>query len=142
MNLRITIPRAANHDELRSLQVWLSADPTLSRTAPQLASSTGSRNGSMGGVLDVLLLALGGTIGAGELALGIAAWRRSRTEPPTVELNRDGMRIVLRGHDDDELRRLIAFLQADDRGPRDHGDPVDGRDPEDTAPGEDSPSTS
>lgn len=64
----------------------------------------------MGPVLDILQLAVGGTIGAADLALGIATWRRSRSEPPTVELTRGEFAITLRGGTDDDMRRLVMFL--------------------------------
>ncbi|WP_436771053.1 effector-associated constant component EACC1 [Yinghuangia sp. YIM S09857] len=111
MNLDITIEHPDAERELRSLQSWLTADDLLVGTAPGLVSSRTARDGEMGPILDVLQLVIGGAIGAADLALAIAAWRRGRGEPPTLELNQGGATITLRGASDDDVRRLAAFLQ-------------------------------
>ncbi|WTW99209.1 hypothetical protein OG216_40305 [Streptomycetaceae bacterium NBC_01309] len=119
MKLDITIEHPDAEYELRSLQAWLAADELLVGTAPDLVSSRAARDGEMGPALDVLQLVLAGTIGAADLALGIAAWRRARGEPPTVELNQGGLTITLRGATDDDVRRLATFLRAGDAEPGD-----------------------
>jgi membrane-associated two-gene conflict system component 1 (EACC1) len=120
--LDITIEHTDREGELRSLKAWLAADELLVGTAPDLVSSRATREGEMGSLLDVLQLVVGGTIGAADLALGIATWRRSRGEPPTVELNQGGFAITLRGGTDDDLRRLAMFLAAGENRDRENRD--------------------
>ncbi|NUU25455.1 MAG: hypothetical protein HOV68_28705, partial [Streptomycetaceae bacterium] len=126
MKLAISIEHADREGELRSLHAWLAADDRLAATAPDLVASRAVRDGEMGPVLDILQLVLGSSIGAADLALGIAAWRRSRAEPPTLEIGHGGVTITLRGAGDDDLRRLVAFLEAGGDG--DGGDEDGGGD--------------
>lgn len=110
MQLQITTDHPQREGELRSLRGWLLADDVLARTAPQLGSSQALRDDDMGPVLDILQLVIDGGLGASSLAVAIATWRRSRPEPPVLELRRGDVVVTVRGTDED-VRRIVALLE-------------------------------
>ncbi|MFF7251465.1 hypothetical protein ACFZBU_47325 [Embleya sp. NPDC008237] len=110
MYLEIIVDHPDREGELRALYAWLLADERLASTGPELASSRPIGDGEMGPGLDLIQLGIDGGLGIANLALAVATWRRSRVEPPSVELRRGEVSVVLRGADDDDVRRIIAVL--------------------------------
>ncbi|QKW06150.1 hypothetical protein HUT18_06775 [Streptomyces sp. NA04227] len=99
-------------EELRSLHMWLLADPAARRHAgPELGTSRAPVPGAQGDLLDVVSLVVGSGFNAATLALSLVAWRGTRPQQPTMTVERpDGMRITVAYSSAEEARRLIESL--------------------------------
>ncbi|WP_307130216.1 effector-associated constant component EACC1 [Streptomyces aurantiacus] len=104
--------------ELRSLHMWLMADPAARRHAkPALGASHPSTPGAQGDALDLVSLVVSGGFSAASLAMSLVAWRATRPLRPTVTVDRpDGLTVTISGSSPEEARRLIELLVAGSAG--------------------------
>jgi membrane-associated two-gene conflict system component 1 (EACC1) len=104
----IRVPEA----ELRSLHMWLMADPIARRHAnPTLGASRSLPPGAQGGTVDLVSLVVSSGFNAASLALSLVSWRATRPQRPTVTVDRpDGVTITISDSSVEEARRLIESL--------------------------------
>ncbi|MEU9187102.1 hypothetical protein AB0D14_21680 [Streptomyces sp. NPDC048484] len=104
--------------ELRSLYMWLMADPAARRHAkPTLGASHPSTPGAQGDVLDLVSLVVSGGFSAASLAMSLVAWRATRPLHPSVTVDRpEGLTVTISGSSPEEARRLVELLVADSDG--------------------------
>ncbi|MFJ6834892.1 hypothetical protein [Streptomyces sp. NPDC091209] len=109
----VQVPEA----ELRSLHMWLMADPVARRHAkPALGASCPLPSGAQGGTVDLVSLVVGSGFNAASLAMSLVAWRATRPQRPTVTVDRaDGLTITISDSSAEEALRLIELL-VDDSG--------------------------
>ncbi|MGW6286208.1 effector-associated constant component EACC1 [Streptomyces sp. NPDC055107] len=105
--------RVASAGELRSLQGWLRSDPEVRRAATVDVRGNAPRPGEMGATLDVLQLVTENGWSAASFALALVAWRRTRPQPPRVEIRRGDTVVVLTDGSDEEIERVVRALDAD-----------------------------
>ncbi|QKZ21055.1 hypothetical protein HUT05_29135 [Streptomyces chartreusis] len=98
--------------ELRSLHMWLMADPAARRHArPALAASQALAPGTQGGTLDLVSLVVSSGFSAASLAMSVLSWRATRPQRPSVTVNRPGgLTITISASSADEAGRLIESL--------------------------------
>ncbi|MER6187708.1 hypothetical protein [Streptomyces sp. NPDC001652] len=104
--------------ELRSLHMWLMADPIARRHAkPALGASRPLPSGAQGGTIDLVSLVVSSGFNAASLAMSLVAWRATRPQRPTVTVDRaDGLTITISDSSAEEARRLIELLVDDSSG--------------------------
>ncbi|GIM93756.1 effector-associated constant component EACC1 [Paractinoplanes toevensis] len=139
MDVQIVVAGAADPDELVALDEWLAGDPELrgrvtARHAPPLP-------GTLGPVLEALLVAIGPGSTAAALGAALVTWVRGRRGQVSVIVTRpDGTTITLdakRVRDlntpalSAELNRIVALLGEAERrtGPDTEEGPSAGPDP-------------
>ncbi|MFC8623981.1 effector-associated constant component EACC1 [Streptomyces anulatus] len=105
--------RVASTGELRSLQGWLRSDPEVRRSATADVRGSAPRPGEMGTTLDVLQLVTENGWSAASFVLALVAWRRTRPQPPRLEIRRGDTVVVLTDGSDEEIERVIRALGAD-----------------------------
>lgn len=67
----------------------------------------------MGAAFDVIQLTVDSGFQVANLALGIAAWRRSRPAPPVVAIERSGTRIEVTSADPELIARIVGAFEDD-----------------------------
>jgi Effector Associated Constant Component 1 len=97
--------------ELASLEEWLFEDPEL-RTCRITRKAPEPRPGEMGGISDVLIVALGSGGAGAALATSLSVWLRTRVDRVSVRLKTDKGEIEVRasGTDEvaDQVRKIIG----------------------------------
>lgn len=98
--------------ELRSLHMWLMANPAARRHAkPALGASRPLPPGAQGNTVDLVSLVVSSGFNAASLAMSLVAWRATRPQRPTVTVDRpDGLTITISDSSPEEARRLIELL--------------------------------
>jgi hypothetical protein len=112
MDLRIGTVEA-DDEELKSLYRWLSRDMMLSQHAKVSFQQGDHRPGEMGGVFDlinVLLADAGVVAGIGSLAVAVKTWRGTRSRPPAIKIERNGVTITVAEGSEEEIRSLLDRL--------------------------------
>ncbi|MGW3401047.1 effector-associated constant component EACC1 [Streptomyces zhihengii] len=106
---------AAAEAELRSLAAWLEQDRAVRRHVQGgLGSSLAPVPGQQGDGIDILSLVLSSGLSAASLAAAIAAWRSTRLPVPTLVVQRrDGVRVEISGHSQEEAEKLMRSLLDD-----------------------------
>ncbi|MEV0635046.1 hypothetical protein AB0I77_08785 [Streptomyces sp. NPDC050619] len=104
--------------ELRSLHMWLMADPVARRHAkPTLGTSRSLPPGAQGNTVDLVSLVVTSGFNAASLAMSLVAWRATRPQRPTVTVDRPGgPTITISDSSPEEARRLIELLVDDSGG--------------------------
>lgn len=131
MHLRITVDGAEQPDHLRSLREWLGH-------VAQLRGRVGTVErppapGTLGPVLDALMIALAPGGVAAALAPALVSWLRERRSDVTLRIGRrDGTTVEVtaarvRGLDAAELRAYVEQLARALRGDEGDDPPPDGR---------------
>ncbi|WP_225824486.1 effector-associated constant component EACC1 [Streptomyces naphthomycinicus] len=105
-------------DELRSLYAWLTEDPDIRRGARPQFRSAPPRPGRMGADADFIYFAVQTGLTLGQVLGQYAAWRRTRSRPGTVVIERDGTKITLSGTDEASLRDAVRALGGEHEGTR------------------------
>lgn len=109
--MRITVHCTSDgaEGELRSLTQWLNADPGVRRHVQASPGTAGpARPGQQGDVVDLVSLVLGSGFSAASLALSVASWRATRTQPPTLVVERaDGVKVEITGHSSQDAEEMI-----------------------------------
>ncbi|MFF4602340.1 hypothetical protein ACFY12_06210 [Streptomyces sp. NPDC001339] len=90
-----------------SLYRWLVADPELSGRAEVSAGTAPTRQGDMGGALEVVNVVFGDVIALGNLLVAVATWRGSRPRPPHVRIERDGVSITVQDGSPETVERIL-----------------------------------
>jgi hypothetical protein len=98
-----------SHD-LVSMHHWLSRNADLVRHARVRLRSADS--GPHMGAMDVIDVVLSNTLAAASLLVAYRAWRESRTDPPTVEFEINGIRIVVTDATPETLEALTEAMRA------------------------------
>ncbi len=78
----------------------------------------------MGGPLEVVNVVVSNTIALGSLLVAVAAWRGSRSSPPEVRLERDGVTVTVQGASPEVVEQILKAW--DTAGPDDNHDPDQG----------------
>ncbi|MEU1826648.1 hypothetical protein ABZ502_29985 [Streptomyces abikoensis] len=119
VRVRLLVDGDSAEEELRSLYVWLLADSQARRCADVAwGADVQTPANAMGGLLDVISLALGSGFSAASLAVSIIQWRSTRGgEGPsvTVELA-DGTKVTISEASLAEAERLLRFLDSPPQG--------------------------
>ncbi|MFB6822444.1 hypothetical protein ACFCXA_12720 [Streptomyces virginiae] len=112
MLITVRCQEVSPEDELRSLSAWLEADRTVVRHIQVEPTSELPRlPGQQGDGIDVLSLVLGTGFNAASLATAIACWRATRSQPPTLVVERsDGTRVEIHGSSQAEVQALVNGL--------------------------------
>ncbi|MDI5964455.1 effector-associated constant component EACC1 [Streptantibioticus silvisoli] len=119
MRVALSVESGAADGEMRSLFDWLCEDSAARRHGrPQWEASTPHRPDLMGGVFDVITLALNSAFSAGQLLLAIAQWRAGRRgDGPAVTVTYpDGVTITLSGPAPQNVEELVCRLTTMSRG--------------------------
>ncbi|WP_229711693.1 effector-associated constant component EACC1 [Streptomyces daqingensis] len=99
-----------------SLYRWLVADAELRGLTEMTVTSAESRQGDMGGALEVVNVVLSNTIALSSLLVSVAAWRGSRPRPPEVRIERNGATVTVRDASPEMAERILRALDTDDAG--------------------------
>jgi Effector Associated Constant Component 1 len=111
MELALSVSGPDQIHELASLEEWLIEDPELracriTRKAPK------PRPGEMGGISDVLVVALGSGGAGAALATSLSIWLRTRVNRVSVRLKTDKGEIEVQangtGEVADQVRKIIG----------------------------------
>jgi hypothetical protein len=111
MELALSVSGPDQIHELASLEEWLLDDPELracriDRKAPEL------RPGEMGGISDVLIVALGSGGAGAALATSLSIWLRTRVDRVSVRLKTDKGEIEVQasgtGDVADQVKKIIG----------------------------------
>jgi hypothetical protein len=102
---------AVNEDSTLSLYRWLIDDPDVRRYTT--LSRADGQPGDMGGALDVINVVLSNTIAFSSLIVAVASWREARKNPPTVEIERNGVRVTINNASPEAVQRAIETLSAE-----------------------------
>lgn len=99
-----------------SLYRWLSRDPGVGACGQLSLQSVSQQQGEMGSVLDVITAVFsdaGAAAGVGSLLVAYHAWRDTRTRPPALAIEKDGVTIVVREGSEQEIRKVLTVLFPD-----------------------------
>ncbi|UFR03882.1 hypothetical protein KBP30_23120 [Streptomyces sp. Go40/10] len=100
-------------EELRSLYAWLLEEPAVRRLArPQLRAAP-PRPGQMGADADFIYFTVQTGLTLTQVIGQYIGWRRTRSRPGTVTIERDGTTITLTGTDEESIRNAVRALGAD-----------------------------
>ncbi|MGW7410377.1 effector-associated constant component EACC1 [Streptomyces sp. NPDC054833] len=111
---RVVIDGQGVAEELRRLTQWLRGDEFVGETARVSLPVAPPGAGQMGSAFDVIRLAVDSGFQVANLALAIAAWRRSRPSPPVVAIEHDGTRVEITSSDPEVIAHVVAAFE--DRG--------------------------
>jgi len=129
MHLMINLNGAGDGKTMASLHRWLSHDARLRQYATLTVQPASPVPGEMGAALDVINAVFadaGAAAGVGSLLVAYRAWRETRTRPPALVIEREGVTITVNDGSEREIRQVIAFLlpadeASENRHPEDHG---------------------
>ncbi|BCB73766.1 hypothetical protein GCM10022251_14080 [Phytohabitans flavus] len=108
-NARLLI--SAEVHEIESLYEWLCMDRGLARVAA--VSPADSRDPSSMSTLELINVILTHVGAAANLALALAAWRQSRSDPGVVTVTRpDGQVLTIGGSAEVTSELIVAFLST------------------------------
>lgn len=116
MRLVISPVEADGGRAASSLYRWLSRDQAVGAYGQLNLQSAGQRPGEMGGVLDVITAVFsdGSAVAAiGSLLVAYRAWRDTRTRPPALEVEKDGVTLVVREGSEQEISKVLSVLFPD-----------------------------
>lgn len=85
--IRISVGGDAADRDLRSLADWLRREPAIQHHATISLETPPPEPGRMGAGFDAIQLAVDSAFQLANLAIAIAAWRRSRAATPTIVVN-------------------------------------------------------
>lgn len=111
--MRLQLRVEADQEETESLREWLEQEPEVQR-AGDLRPGTAAVPGHQGVDIQVLSLAIGSALTAGNLVLQIVNWRRSRPAQPVVTITRelpDGTVVRIDTFDPDALAAAVRELE-------------------------------
>lgn len=94
-----------------ALYQWLAEDSDVRRNTA-LSLAHGGRPGDMGG-LEVINVVVSNVIAFSGLVVAITSWWGSRTNAPPVEIERDGVRVIVNDDSPETIQRVIEALSAD-----------------------------
>ncbi|WP_405503724.1 hypothetical protein [Streptomyces anulatus] len=95
-----------------SLRRWLMAEPELRGRARFSPGAEPPAAGHMGDGLELVNVVLANSIALGSLITAIAAWRGSRSRPPQVRLERDGVVVTLRDNSPEQVEQILRMWNA------------------------------
>ncbi|MET9730290.1 hypothetical protein ABZZ79_06345 [Streptomyces sp. NPDC006458] len=98
---------------LRSLARWLRDDDAIRTEAIVELQQAPPPPGAMGSAFDVIQLSVEAGFQLANLALAYVTWRSTRSRPPTVTVEHEGMRVELNTADPEEIVRLLARLRRE-----------------------------
>lgn len=101
------------HDasELRSLHAWLRGEADIRRSASLELKETPPRPGQMGNVVDVIQLVTDNSWSAASFVMALVAWKRTRPQNPSITINHGDIAVTLTNCSDEEVERVIRFLE-------------------------------
>ncbi|MFJ2194641.1 hypothetical protein [Streptomyces violaceusniger] len=103
-------------EALLSLYQWLYGDDTLERTTEVELREAAPEDGAMGGAWDVVNVVLTHATALANLALALAAWRRTHPSAPPLNAHANGTTVTVHTDDPEAVRRLLEALNTPDSG--------------------------
>ena len=123
MQFAISLVEADGGQTATSLYRWLSRDSRVTACAEVSLQSGGARPGEMGSVEDLITAVFadaGAMAGVGSLLVAYRAWRDTRTRPPAITIEKDGVTVEVNEGSEQQIRQVLsAFFPGADIG----GDP-------------------
>ncbi|MER8154447.1 hypothetical protein [Streptomyces sp. NPDC094472] len=117
MEFRIEKQDAEGESEaLLSLYQWLYKDEALERTTEVELREAPREEGAMGGAWDVVNVVLTHATALANLALALAAWRRTHPSAPPLNAHANGTTVTVHTDDPEAVRRLLEALNTPDSG--------------------------
>jgi adenosine deaminase len=107
---RVVIEGRFIGEDLRRLTQWLRDDELVGDEAHVALSSAPSSPADMGTAFDAIQLTVDSGFQVANLVLAIAVWRGSRSNPPTVAIERNGTRVTVDSDDPAIVARIAAAL--------------------------------
>ncbi|GAA1172890.1 hypothetical protein F4556_002083 [Kitasatospora gansuensis] len=112
MEVSLTFGEGGSEDEradfAASLYRWLVAESELRGGAEVALRGGGMTPGQMGeGALEIVNVVIANGIALGSLVTAVAAWRGSRSRPPQVRLERNGVVVTLQDASPEEVERIL-----------------------------------
>jgi hypothetical protein len=114
MLIKIYIEGKLADEELRSLYGWLLQESTIRQNAKIDLAPEGPGEGQMGNTLDLITLAVSGTLQLPPFIQTLVNWRQTRRREYPVTIEIDGNRVILPKADDDLIMKVIKELNGDD----------------------------
>ncbi|MFJ2936063.1 hypothetical protein ACIO8G_25315 [Streptomyces sp. NPDC087219] len=100
-------------EDLQQLTQWLRDDEELGDSATITLTSPPAKPGDMGVAFDAIQLAVDSGFQVANLVLAVSLWRRSRTKPPVVVIEREGTRVTVDTDDPELAARIASALSAE-----------------------------
>ena len=97
MTIKVRMSGPVADVELASLYAWLREEPDIQRHAQMSLMNTEVDPTEMGVAFDVIQLIVDSGFQAANLALAYTAWRATRSRPPQVTIEHDGVTVTLNG---------------------------------------------
>ncbi|MGX5393963.1 hypothetical protein [Streptomyces sp. 404i] len=116
MRVNVTFGEGTGGAEAASLRRWLMAEPELRGRARFSPGAELPAAGHMGDGLELVNVVLANGIALGSLITAIAAWRGSRSRPPQVRLERDGVVVTLRDNSPEQVEQILRMWNASAAG--------------------------
>ncbi|MEU8775469.1 hypothetical protein [Streptomyces sp. NPDC048606] len=98
-------------EDLRRLAQWLRDDEYVGEAGELTFEAGPPVEGAMGAAFELIQFCVDSGFQTANLVLAITLWRRTRSEPPTVTIERDGVRVEVHSADPDVVARLAARLE-------------------------------
>ncbi|MCX5585555.1 effector-associated constant component EACC1 [Streptomyces erythrochromogenes] len=108
----ISVDGDSGGEDLRRLTQWLRDDECVGEGAVVSLATSPPSPGSMGTAFDVIQLSVESGFQVANLVLAISLWRRGRTKPPTVTIERNDVRVDVVSDDPVVVARIVAALEA------------------------------
>jgi hypothetical protein len=112
--IKLNIEGEFADEELRSLHAWLIDEPDVHHNARIEFATASPGERDMGTTLDMIALAVTGTLQLPTFAQVLADWWRTRRRKYPVTIEVDGMTVILTDADEDFVLKVIRELKVDD----------------------------
>lgn len=99
-------------EELRQLLQWLRDDEYVGEEAALTLAAAPAPPGAMGAAFDVIQLSVDSGFQVANMVLAITLWRRGRAKPPTVTIERNGVRVDVISDDPVVVAQVVSALEA------------------------------
>lgn len=97
-------------EDLRDLTDWLRDDEVVGDSASITVTSAPAKPGDMGVAFDAIQLAVDSGFQVANLVLAVSLWRKARSKPPVVVIERNGTRVMLDSDDPELVARVTSAL--------------------------------
>ncbi|MFE2163707.1 hypothetical protein ACFXB3_01275 [Streptomyces sp. NPDC059447] len=98
-------------EDLRRLAQWLRDDEYVGEAGALSFEAGPPVEGAMGAAFELIQFCVDSGFQTANLILAVTLWRSTRSVPPTVTIERDGVRIEVHSADPDTVARLAARLE-------------------------------
>ncbi|MEV8624122.1 hypothetical protein [Streptomyces sp. NPDC051079] len=109
----MVIDDSSGGEDLQQLTQWLRDDEEVGERATITLTSAPAKPGEMGVAFDAVQLAVDSGFQVANLVLAVSLWRRSRTKPPIIVIERDGTRVTVDTDDPALAARIAGAFSAE-----------------------------